>query len=138
MPAIHVPEGETHTDKCDLWCNHTFAGWLVSIAPDVLWFYVQDVGCWSGNVYGVGVFRGDILIYEGFYGSCSGCGAWGEGGEPGSQQEVLANSSLFNRPELAIATISDDKFARWGTPDKAAMITAIEETVPFLRHMDEE
>ena len=133
MPAIHVPEGEMHTDKCDSWCYHAFAGWLVSIAPDVLWFDVQDVGTWSGNVYGVGVFRGDILIYEGFYGSRSGCGAWGEGGEPGSQQEVINNSKLFAGPQLAIEYVTDESFGDWETPDKAVILAAISETAPFLR-----
>ena len=50
MPQIRVTGNELHTEACDEWCIHSYAGWLVSAAPDVLWYDVQDVGSYSGDL----------------------------------------------------------------------------------------
>lgn len=102
MPQIRVEEGDRHTPQCDGYCVHSYAGWLVSAAPDVLWYDVQDIGDYQGRVFGVGRYQGQVLLYEDYYGSCSGCGAWGEGGEPADQAAVLELSHLFASSAEAI------------------------------------
>lgn len=83
-----------HVHKAD--CNRNdYLSYLCSNAPDFLWYCVQDVGSYQGQVFGVAVYEGKIAIYENYYGSCSGCGAWGEGGEPTSQEEIIASSTFF-------------------------------------------
>lgn len=75
--------------KHEYGCYHGYDDWLISVAPDVLWFMVEATGSYQGQVYAVGRLGKSIVLYEDYYGSCSGCGAWGEGGEPKSRQEVL-------------------------------------------------
>ena len=47
-----------------------------------------------------------------YYGSCSGCGAWGEGGEPETLKDVLSNGELFKTKkqalEFAVKTYKND------------------------------
>jgi hypothetical protein len=40
-----------------------------------------------------------------YFGSCSGCGAWGEGGEPETLEDVLRNGELFDDPADALAFV---------------------------------
>ncbi len=129
MGQIRVAGGDRHTSDCDGWCDHSYAGWLVSAAPDVLWYSVQDVGQWQGEIYAVGKYRGQILLYADSYGSCSGCGAWGEGGEPANQKEVLAHSKLFSGGALKYASEHwRDKLEDWeDKPDFEKVAAAIQE-----------
>ncbi len=93
-----------HAHKHD--CEKNYYGeFLCSAAPDFLWYCVQDVGSYQGQVFGIATYKGKVGIYEDYYGSCSGCGAWGEGGEPEKQQDVIDNATLFNDREAAIAHI---------------------------------
>jgi hypothetical protein len=112
-----------HSESCKY--NDGFLHYLVSAAPNILWYDVQDVGSYQGNVYGVGKYDQKILIYEDYYGSCSGCGAWGEGGEPTNEAEVLSKSHLFETKEEALKyLITIDHYER---PDHGKMIQAIDE-----------
>lgn len=89
MPPIkHV-----HKDGCS---RYEYKEWVCHVAPDVLWFDVQDVGIYQGQVFGLGVYKNQAIFYEDYYGSCSGCGAWGEDGEPQSQEEVFKKSKFFS------------------------------------------
>lgn len=96
-----------------------FHGYLVKVAPDIQWITVQDLdNDYSGRMMALGWIsltgRRWLILYLDYYGSCSCCGAWGEGGEPQNFQEVLGKSILFadpfeyfnykwtdNRPEIA-------------------------------------
>lgn len=98
MPYIQ----HAHKASCS---RNDFSGYLCAVAPDFLWYNVQDVGSYQGTVHAVALYKGKVAIYSGYYGSCSGCGAWGEGGEPEKQQDVIDNATLFNDREAAIAHI---------------------------------
>lgn len=111
-------------------CYHDYAEWLIGAAPDVLWYDIQEVGSYQGQVFGVGLYKRQVAIYEDYYGSCSGCGAWGEGGEPTSQEEVLNSCTLFSTKEEALEYVKDqwesDRY-RSEYPDLDKMKSAIEE-----------
>ncbi len=126
MPQIRVSEDDLHTGQCDKhWCNHSYAGWLVSQAPDVLWYDVQDVGSYSGQVFAVGLYRANILLFSDYYGSCSGCGAWGEGGEPTDQEDVLASSHLFLSASEAVEYVQREWSEAFERPDLSQTALAI-------------
>ena len=130
MPQIRVVvEGDKHTALCEGYCGHSYAGWLLGVAPEVLWYDVQDVGDYQGAVYGVGRYRSQILLYEDYYGSCSGCGAWGEGGEPSSLKEVLANSNLFMLRSGAVSYVEGNWATMYNSPDIDQVIGAIDEVL---------
>lgn len=131
MAQIRVAPNDMHTESCDKWCSHSYAGWLVSVAPDVLWFDVQDVGYYSGTVYGVGRLKKDILLFQDGYGSCSGCGAWGEGGEPCDMEDVLAHSELFQTPEFALEHVEKEWMHSYEKPDQEVVTNAINEAAAF-------
>lgn len=92
-----------HNVGCGEYCYHSFKDYLITAAPDILWFSILTAGGYSGSVYGVGVYNKRILLYVGSYGSCSGCGAWGEGGEPKDQNDVLAFCETFTDQMDAIS-----------------------------------
>jgi hypothetical protein len=125
MPVIkHV-----HDDECDY--SDGFIHYLVEAAPGVLWFNIQDVGSYQGCVYAVGLFEGKYLIYEDYYGSCSGCGAWGEGGEPSSLNDVISNSTLFITPEEASDYLG--KIDKYEAPNIQAMRNAINKITEYVQ-----
>jgi|SRR3990167_3775875 len=118
MPVIkHV-----HKDDCP---KYDHKEWVCHIAPDVLWFDIQDVGSYQGSVYGVGLYENQFVLYEDYYGSCSGCGAWGDGGEPESQKDVLSKSRLFKEKDEILEAIA--KIDSYDTPDVEKMFEAVKE-----------
>lgn len=133
-----------HKDTCNLqgqnytsWDNPTgtcnkydYQDWLVHISPDFFWFNIQDVGSCQGQVYGVAVYNKQIAIYEDYYGSCSGCGAWGEGGEPTSQDEVIKLCKLFDTKEESIVYCA--KMGGCEKPEMGEFTKAIKEASEFL------
>lgn len=124
----------SHENCTDYYCSHPADEWLIMRAPDVLWFNVQEVGDYQGEVYGIGTYQRQFLIYEGYYGSCSGCGAWGEGGEPANQDEVLASSTLYADITAAVEYLAkEDKDGWYGRPDYDAMLRALGEADKFLK-----
>lgn len=111
-----------HEHSCD--CSRgDFKEWLPHIAQSFFWFDIQDVGSYQGNVYGVAIYNGKIAIYEDYYGSCSGCGAWGEGGEPQDENAVIALCHLFNDKIEALEYVG--KMDQYYSPDKDSMFLAI-------------
>lgn len=67
-----------HDEDCFRNYNYSFREYLIHAAPSFLWADVQDVGSYQGRVYGIAWYNKQIALYEDYYGSCSGCGAWGE------------------------------------------------------------
>lgn len=90
-----------HKHNCNC-SRYNYQEWLVHVAPDCLFFNVQDVGSYQGQVFAVLIYKNKVGIMEDYYGSCSGCGAWGEDGEPQSQKDVLGNTKFFDSYEKAI------------------------------------
>ena len=129
-----ILSGEIYDDSYstpkDCCSTFTFQEWLPHIAPDLFWFDIQDVGSYQGSVYGVAKYKKQIVIYEGYYGSCSGCGAWGEGGEPVSQDEVLKSCTIHDNAKEAIKAIA--KLDHYDNPDKDKMIEAVEHIESLL------
>lgn len=116
MPSI------TKTDDSSRYANQ-----LVDVAPSVLWFDVQDVGDYSGDVYAIGRRGKEILVFEDYYGSCSGCGEWGLGkGGPQTEKEALDLCTRFRFPQKAIEYV---RAKNWGydKPDIDRMVAAINE-----------
>jgi len=126
-------QGENINDwsRNDICSCSNFQEWLPHIAKDIFWFNIQDVGSYQGSIYAIGTFEKQFLIYEGYYGSCSGCGAWGEGGEPESQEEVLKSCTLLKTKEDAIRHLL--KLDRWDKPDTDVMLKALDEVESFLK-----
>lgn len=120
-----------HTKDCP-YNAAAYLHYLVEAAPDFLWFDVQDVGDYQGTVYGVATYQGRIWLYENGYGSCSGCGAWGEGGEPANQADVIAQSKSFDTVEEAIAVKVE---SLWNEPDRERRAAAIREAGDFLKRI---
>lgn len=123
------PLQHKHDDHCKY--GGGFLHYLVEAAPDFLWFDVQDVGDYQGSVYGVALYKGEIGIYEDGYGSCSGCGAWGEGGEPSNQSDAIARTTFFKDREGAIEYIA--KLDSYNSPDKEKLIQAVKEADKFRK-----
>jgi hypothetical protein len=84
-----------------------FKDYLAEAAPAILWYDVQAVGSRQGRVFGVGRLRGNVVLYHGYFGSCSHCGSWGEGGEPIDEAGVLADSVVY--PTVAAARAALDE-----------------------------
>lgn len=64
--------------------------------PELVITWCANVGDYQGTNYVVG-YVGDKVLACGYgYGSCSGCGAWGEGGEP-TKPEDLIDSGVFGK-----------------------------------------
>lgn len=124
-----------HKHNKDCPCSN-YLDYLVKAAPDILWYDVQDVGSYSGSVFGVGEYKKKILIYTDYYGSCSGCGGWGEGGEPRDMDMVLENSELFDSREKALESIS--QLQKDEMPDRDRMRKAINEVADSIRSIPEE
>lgn len=76
--------------------------YLALNAPEIKWLYVEDVVDFQGVVYAIGKYKKQWFIMKDYYGSCSVCGAWGEGGEPKNLKEVLDNGELFNSKKKAL------------------------------------
>lgn len=123
MPVI--TKSDNHWNSID--------DYLIDVSPDILWFDIQQCGSYQGTVYGVGRYNQHILLYEGYYGSCSGCGAWGEGGEPGSQEEVINSSILFTTKEEAFEYINKEWDEIYDRPDFDRLNSAIEEVANWKR-----
>jgi hypothetical protein len=87
--------------------------YLCEAAPEVLWFHLCSRGDYQGEVFAVGKYLGKCLVFSDYYGSCSGCGAWGEGGEPTDLSEVLKSSKLFDKPDDAL-----EEWRRTGMDDE--------------------
>ena len=92
--------GWINSSKCP--CGDIYAHYLWMAAPEIEWYYVEDVGGYQGEVYALAKYEGKIFIMHDYYGSCSGCGAWGEGGEPEKLKDVLGNGELFEEKKDAI------------------------------------
>ncbi len=122
--------GVKHETTCD--CQaYNFEDWLPHIAPDLFWFNIHTVGNYQGNVYGVALYKGQIGIYEDYYGSCSGCGAWGEGGEPTSQDEVIGKCKFFDSVIDAVGYLAT--IGHYETPEVEPMIEAIKKADVFKK-----
>ena len=91
--------GWIDTSKCP--CGDMYAHYLFIAAPDIDWIYVEDVGSYQGVVFAIGMYKDQWFIMKDYYGSCSGCGAWGEGGEPEKLEDVLSHGELFDIKEQA-------------------------------------
>ncbi len=131
MPQIKHKEECKHSGE-HIECNdkvtceqYDFKEWLPHIAPDFFWYDIQVVGSYQGNVFGVAKYKGQVAIYEDYYGSCSGCGAWGVGGEPTSQDEVITKCKFHNTKEETLIHLTT--LDGYDTPDKELMIKAIDE-----------
>lgn len=87
---------------------------LISVCPEIVWAFVEDVGDYQGNVFGTALYlkKKCGLFFSGSYGSCSGCGAWGEGGEPTTQSEVLSLCTEFRTLKGAAMAIEKETYDR--------------------------
>lgn len=104
--------------------------YLNDAAPEILWYDVQDVGSYSGSVYAIGLLKTPgvkerIVVFKGYYGSCSGCGAWGEGGEPKDMKEVMEFSKCFETVDAAIENYKNAETYS-DTPDFERGLKALE------------
>ena len=78
------------------------------------------------------MYKNQILFYEDYYGSCGGCGAWGEGGEPESQKIVLEHSHLFKTSEELYIYLAG--LSRTDRPDMVEIKEAIGEIVELIKN----
>lgn len=92
--------GWINTEDCP--CGDVYAHYLWMAAPEIKWYYVEDVGSYQGIVYAIGKYKSKIFVMKDYYGSCSGCGAWGEGGEPETLKDVLGHGELFTNKKKAL------------------------------------
>lgn len=127
LSGKHYSSWDNPKGTCDA---YNYQDWLPHIAPDFFWFDIQDVGSYQGQVYGVAVYNKQIAIYEDYYGSCSGCGAWGEGGEPTSQDEVIKLCKFFNTKDEAILYCT--KMDSYEKPDMDIFVKAVQNADTFL------
>ena len=111
-----------HKESCN---RGDIKEWVVHVAPDVLWYRVEDVGSYQGSLYGVGSYRRRILLYFDYYGSCGGCGAWGEGGGPDTQADLLKKSSTFSSVSGAVRAWDEETKHRGEVPEREPFIQAI-------------
>ena len=124
----YYQHGVKHEETCD--CQaYNFEDWLPHIAKDFFWFNIHTVGSYQGRVYGVALYKNQIGIYEDYYGSCSGCGAWGEGGEPTSQDEVISKCKFFDSVIDAVSYLA--KIDSYERPEVEPMIEAIKKIESF-------
>ncbi len=100
--------------------------YLVEAHPQVLWYSVQDVGSYQGSVYAIGTIGNEVILYRDYYGSCSGCGAWGEGGEPESVEDVMKRSTVVKNIEEAEKLIRSDDW-KYDSPDSEELIKKAKE-----------
>ena len=91
--------GYINSDDCP--CKDMFAHYLWMAAPEIKLIHVEDVGSYQGTVFAIGRYKNKWFIMKDYYGSCSGCGAWGEGGELESLKSVLNNGELFTSKQKA-------------------------------------
>ena len=115
-----------HNEDCYLSADG-YKEYLIHVAPSFLWANVQDVGACEGTVFGVAFADGKIALFEEGYGSCRGCGAWGEGGEPEDEDAVRANSKFFDDPMAAMQYVNAEWNGKYNTPDLEEIRQAINE-----------
>ena len=94
------PYGWIGLNNCP--CADIYAHYLFMAAPEISWYYVEDVGSYQGTVYAIGKYKKQWFVMKDYYGSCSGCGAWGEGGEPETLKDILENGELFKSKKQAL------------------------------------
>ena len=92
--------GYINIDECP--CGDMYAHYLWIAAPQIKWYYVEGVGSYQGTVYALGKYKSRWFVMKDYYGSCSWCGAWGEGGEPENLKSVLGNGELFTTRKKAL------------------------------------
>jgi len=124
---IHKVKHE-HTCDCEA---YNYDEWLPHIAQDFFWFNIQDVGSYQGQVFGVAIYKNQFAIYEDYYGSCSGCGAWGEGGEPESQEKVISLCKFFDDKQKALEYIG--LISAYDSPDKEAMYRVLDKAEEYRK-----
>ena len=103
--------GWINPDACP--CHDTYAHYLFMAAPQIKWVYVETVGDYQGTVYAIGKYKRQWFVMKDYYGSCSGCGAWGEGGQPENLKSVLGNGELFSHKKDALKFIKQS----WANKD---------------------
>lgn len=92
-------DGWIDESKCQ--CGDMYAHYLWMAAPEIDWYYVESVGDYQGIVFAIGKYNNQWFVMKDYYGSCSYCGAWGEGGEPEGLKDVLEHGELFDSPKQA-------------------------------------
>lgn len=109
-------------------CTSSYNDRLIKLAPDVLWYDLQDVGSYQGTVYGIGEYKGKVIIYTDYYGSCSGCGAWydddswGRDAGPKSFEDIWVRSNIV---DMQIAQVLVERFEDSDKDRQLAAIFAI-------------
>lgn len=71
-------------------------GYIEKAWPKLNILWLCNVGDYQGTNYVIGYVDGKVLACGYGYGSCSGCGAWGEGGEP-TKPEDLIDAGVFGK-----------------------------------------
>lgn len=104
-----------------------YKNYLIDAAPDILWYYVEAPGSYSGQVFGVGKYKNQVLLYEDYYGSCSYCGAWGEGGEPKDLAEILSKSTQVTTLVAAANYITNSWGDKYDKPNFEQIYKAVED-----------
>lgn len=112
--------------------NNLYKDHLLNITNAITWFYVEDIGSYSGTVYGVGVYGQEIIMYEDYYGSCPSCGEWGSGSEPKSLGDILDKSKLFRTPQKAILYLEACWLENYDKPDKETIVAKINEAYDYI------
>lgn len=64
--------------------------------PQLHIVWAKMVGDYQGTNYIIGIADKKVLACGVGYGSCSGCGAWGEGGEPISPKDLI-DSGVYGK-----------------------------------------
>lgn len=126
-----------HTEKCYS-SSSGYKEYLIHAAPSYLWADVQDVGSYQGSVYGVAFVDGKIALYEDSYGSCSGCGAWGEGGEPSTEEEIISRTTFTADPLKALEYIAEQWVDSYESPDVEKLRSAIDAIAYTFMDLDYE
>lgn len=114
VEVIPSTYGWIDTSKCP--CGDIYAHYLWQAAPEINWYYVEEVGSYQGDVYALGKYKGKLFVMHDYYGSCSGCGAWGEGGEPEKLKDVLGNGELFTSKKKAVAFAKQAFLNQYSSP----------------------
>lgn len=102
-------------------CGNRYAHYLWMAAPEIKWIYVEDIGSYQGTVYAIGKYQRQWFVMRDYYGSCSGCGAWGEGGQPSTLDEVLSHGELFLNRKQAIEFVQAWIEHEYETPSEEFM-----------------
>ena len=76
--------------------------------PDLNILRIYNVGYYQGTVYVIGYTDNTVLAGGYGYGSCSGCGAWGEGGEPASPNDLIDSGVFGKTLEETLKWLADE------------------------------